>query len=56
MEVAGHPFMLGVQFHPEFLSRPDRPHPLFREFIGVAMNVIREGGQPRLPLEAAAPS
>jgi CTP synthase len=32
-ELAGHPFMLGSQFHPEFLSRPNRPHPLFRAFI-----------------------
>jgi CTP synthase len=50
MEMAEHPFMLGVQFHPEFLSRPNRPHPLFREFVGVAKQTIREGGQ--LPLEA----
>jgi CTP synthase len=33
-EITDHPFMLGVQFHPEFLSRPMRPHPLFREFVG----------------------
>jgi CTP synthase len=32
-EIADHPFMLGTQFHPEFLSRPNRPHPLFRAFI-----------------------
>jgi CTP synthase len=32
-ELAGHPFMLGSQFHPEFLSRPNRPHPLFRSFV-----------------------
>ena len=32
-ELADHPFMLGSQFHPEFLSRPTRPHPLFRAFI-----------------------
>ena len=44
-EVSGHPFMLGSQFHPEFASRPDRPHPLFREFIGAATKVLREGGQ-----------
>ena len=43
-------FMLGTQFHPEFKSRPNRPHPLFREFIGVATGVVREGGQPPLPL------
>ena len=36
-EIAGHPFMVGSQFHPEFRSRPLRPHPLFREFIGAAV-------------------
>ncbi len=49
MEYAHASFMVGTQFHPEFLSRPDRPHPLFREFVGVARNVVREGGQRRLP-------
>ncbi|MCW5878653.1 MAG: CTP synthase [Anaerolineales bacterium] len=33
MELAEHPFMLGTQFHPEFLSRPTRPHPLFIAFL-----------------------
>ncbi len=32
-ELSDHPFMLGTQFHPEFLSRPNRPHPLFRAFV-----------------------
>jgi CTP synthase len=32
-EIADHPFMVGTQFHPEFLSRPNRPHPLFVAFI-----------------------
>jgi len=32
-ELNDHPFMLGSQFHPEFLSRPNRPHPLFNAFI-----------------------
>jgi CTP synthase len=32
-ELSDHPFMLGTQFHPEFLSRPNRPHPLFVAFI-----------------------
>ena len=49
-EVVDHPFMVGVQFHPEFRSRPERPHPLFRQFMGVAKHVIREGGQHPLPL------
>jgi CTP synthase len=37
IELIGHPFFVGVQFHPEFKSRPDRPHPLFREFIKAAV-------------------
>ena len=49
-EVDGHPFMVGVQFHPEFLSRPNRPHPLVREFVGAAIETLREGHQPSLPL------
>lgn len=49
-EVRDHPWMVGTQFHPEFRSRPNRPHPLFRDFIGVAKGVLREGAQPSLPL------
>lgn len=37
IELANHPFFVGTQFHPEFKSRPLRPHPLFREFIRVAI-------------------
>ncbi len=44
-EVYGHPFMVGSQFHPEFGSRPERPHPLFREFIRSAKATLREGAQ-----------
>lgn len=36
VELANHPFFVGSQFHPEFRSRPNTPHPLFREFIGAA--------------------
>ena len=35
-EIKDHPFMLATQFHPEFLSRPNRPHPLFTRFISAA--------------------
>lgn len=35
-ELVNHPFMLGTQFHPEFLSRPNRPHPLFVGFVKAA--------------------
>jgi len=51
-EVRDHKFMVGVQFHPEFQSRPNRPHPLFRDFIAAAKETIREGSQHPLPLEA----
>ncbi len=37
-EIKDHPFMVGSQFHPEFLSRPNRPHPLFAAFINAAIN------------------
>ena len=36
-ELADHPFMIGSQFHPEFRSRPNRPHPLFNAFIAAAI-------------------
>ncbi|MFC2122539.1 CTP synthase [Bacteroidota bacterium] len=49
-EVDEHPWMVSCQFHPEFRSRPARPQPLFRDFIGVAKDVLREGAQPPLPL------
>ena len=44
-EVPNHPFMVGVQFHPEFQSRPNRPHPLFSALMGEAGNTVREGKQ-----------
>ncbi len=50
IELADHPYFIGTQFHPEFKSRPNRPHPLFRDFIGAARKVIHEGDQPTLPL------
>jgi CTP synthase len=37
MELPSHPFFLGVQFHPEFNSRPDSPHPVFLGFISAAV-------------------
>ena len=51
MEYDGPSFMVGVQFHPEFRSRPDRPHPLFSEFVRAVAVTLREGGQHALPLE-----
>lgn len=37
VEIADHPWFLGCQFHPEFKSKPMRPHPLFRDFIAAAI-------------------
>ena len=47
-EMADHPFMLGTQFHPEFLSRPNRPHPLFAAFL----KAVRERASSADRLEA----
>ena len=37
VEVVDHPWMVGVQFHPEFQSKPSKPHPLFCAFVGKAL-------------------
>lgn len=45
VEISDHPFMIGCQFHPEFLSRPNKPHPLFRVFLersAVKANIVTE--------------
>jgi CTP synthase len=44
IELADHPFFVASQYHPEFKSRPLRPQPLFRDFVGAA--VERAGGRP----------
>ena len=46
VELPGHPFWVGTQAHPEFKSRPDRPHPLFRELVAGG---ARAGRGPRAP-------
>ena len=47
IELPGHPFWLGTQAHPEFKSRPDRAHPLFRGLVAAAL-ARAEGRAPRL--------
>ena len=47
IELEGHPFWVGTQAHPEFTSRPNRPGPLFREFVGAALDRV-EGRHPHL--------
>ena len=49
-ELRNHPWMVACQFHPEFKSRPDSPHPLFLGFIGAATKTLVEGAQTSLPL------
>ena len=56
MELADHPYYVGTQAHPEFKSRPDRPHPLFRELVTAAL-ARREGRNPHLiPLDGESVS
>jgi CTP synthase len=45
VELPDHPFYLGTQFHPEFKSRPNRPHPLFASFTGAALAFARANGR-----------
>ena len=40
-ELKDHPFMIGCQFHPEFLSAPLKAHPLFKEFIKTVINISK---------------
>jgi CTP synthase len=47
IELPGHPFWVGTQAHPEFKSRPDNPHPLFRGLVAAALDRA-EGRAPRL--------
>ncbi len=51
VELRDHPWYVATQFHPEFLSRPNRTHPLFRDFVAAAARTYREGDQRPLPLE-----
>ena len=54
-EIENHPFMLGSQFHPEFRSRPEMPHPLFSMFVDYARLYRPEGTQHPLFSSSVAP-
>jgi CTP synthase len=54
IELVDHPFFVATQAHPEFKSRPNRPHPLFAAFVE-ASRQRAEGRSPRLPIEAPRP-
>ena len=49
VELPAHPFYVATQAHPEFKSRPDRPHPLFAAFVRAALDRA-EGRRPKLPI------
>jgi CTP synthase len=53
VELPQHPYFVGCQFHPEFRSRPQQPHPLFQSFIAAALHA-RMGEGRRRPVEASA--
>ncbi|MDD4940387.1 MAG: CTP synthase [Candidatus Omnitrophica bacterium] len=42
VELKGHPFFIAVQFHPEFQSKPDEAHPLFRDFVAAALRISKK--------------
>ena len=52
VELADHPFFVASQFHPEFKSRPERPAPLFRDFVAAALAHATEHGE-RPEIEAS---
>jgi CTP synthase len=56
MELSGHPFFVGVQFHPEFKSSPLRPHPIFRGFVAAALTrrARLDSAAGRVPQESGA--
>ena len=53
IELADHPYWVGTQAHPEFKSRPDRPHPLFRDLIGAALKLRAQRGAGQIPADVA---
>ncbi|MCA3747567.1 MAG: gamma-glutamyl-gamma-aminobutyrate hydrolase family protein, partial [Rubrobacter sp.] len=48
-EIRDHPFFIGSQFHPEFKSRPLRPHPLFYGFVGACLGAAEQAGRVAAP-------
>jgi CTP synthase len=54
IELEGHPFWVGTQAHPELKSRPNRPAPLFREFIGAALERAEDRAPHLFPVHATA--
>ena len=45
VEISSMPFYVGVQFHPEFKSRPNKPHPLFKQFLSAGLDIRQKRSQ-----------
>jgi CTP synthase len=56
VELRDHPWFVASQFHPEFKSRPDRPHPLFTGFVKAAIDEQARMGAPTYTEPVAAPA
>src|SRR5690242_11764782 len=56
IEITDHPFFVASQYHPEFKSRPERPAPLFRDFVGAALAYALEQRPHELTTEEPAPT
>jgi CTP synthase len=55
VELRDHPWFVASQFHPEFKSRPERPHPLFDGFVAASL-AVRDGREPVLAARDGGPS
>jgi CTP synthase len=55
IELKDHPYFVGCQFHPEFKSRPQEPHPLFQSFIAAALRARAEKNRPTASSPSAGP-
>jgi hypothetical protein len=54
VELKDHPWFVASQFHPEFKSRPERPHPLFDGFVAASL-AIRDGREPVFAARSGSP-
>jgi CTP synthase (UTP-ammonia lyase) len=56
IELRDHPWFVATQAHPELKSRPNRPHPLFRDFVGAAAGDLAVSKPPAASRKRAAPA
>jgi CTP synthase len=53
IELRDHPYFVGCQYHPEFQTKPNKPHPLFKGFIAAALAYRARGEKPSTSIEEA---